>query len=247
MVLNQALVENVLLHIVFSSISGLLLCAAGGVVLSRDKSARLNKMFLGFFAGIGIHQILDGAMTYFLFGLEDIAVANLIRDFSIAALIIGLSFGSLVALNLYYKESLFTSRNLIIWGSLTALLIIFGVIGDYVIISEGYYGDHNPSTIREILGWIGITGSFLVFSLVIIVFLLLLVRGIVDSTVQRKIIGITIGFILINLVVFLFDIAFVFPLFLEIIAQPVLHFLVHSIALVGGIVTIAVLWSPMSS
>jgi hypothetical protein len=245
LVLNQVLSENVIFHILFSTISGLLLCVAGGVVLSRDKSARLNKMFLGFFTGIGVHQLLDGAMTYFLFGVKDTVIANLIRDFSIVAFIIGLSFGSLVALNLYYKESLFTSSNLLIWGSLTALLIVFGVIGDYVILG-GYYGD-QPSKIRELLGWIGITGSILVFSAIIVIFLFLLIRELVDITIQKKIIGITLGFVLINLVVFLFDISFVFPLFREIIAQPVLHFLAHSIALLGGILTIAVLWSPMSS
>lgn len=245
MVLQQVLSENVILHILFSSISGFLLFVAGGVVLSRDKSARLNKMFLGSFTGIGMHQLLDGAMAYFLFGQKDTVIANLIRDFSILALIIGLSFGALVALNLYYKESLFTSTNLLIWGSLTALLVVFGVIGDYVILG-GYYGD-QPSKIRELFGWVGITGSILVFSALIIIFMFLLIRELVDTTVQKKIIGITLGFVLINFVVFLFDTSFVFPLFLEVIAQPVLHFLTHSIALLGAIMTIAVLWTPMSS
>ncbi|MFX0123088.1 MAG: hypothetical protein ACFFAE_05580 [Candidatus Hodarchaeota archaeon] len=249
MALNQVLSQNVLLHIIFSSISGLLLCVAGGVVLSRDRSARLNKMFLGFFAGIGLHQVFDGIMTYFLFGLEDINVANIFRELSIVSLILGLSFGSLVALNLYYKETLFTSTKLLIWGSLTGLLIIFGIIGDYVTLVEsgGYgYGDHTPSKIRELFGWLGITGSFLIYSGIIVIFLFLLIREVVDTRVQRKIIGITVGFILINLVMFFFDISFVFPLFGEMIAQPVLHFLIHSIALIGGILTIIVLWSPMS-
>jgi hypothetical protein len=129
-------------------------------------------------------------------------------------------------------------------------LIVFGIIGDYVTLvgSGGYgYGDHTPSKIRELLGWIGITGSILIYSGIIIVFLFLLVREVVDSRVQRKILGIIGGFILINAVVFFFDIAFVFPLFAQIIAEPILHFLVHSIALLGGILTIAVLWYPMSS
>ncbi|MFX1249311.1 MAG: hypothetical protein ACFFBQ_18110, partial [Promethearchaeota archaeon] len=111
--LNQILSENVLLHILFSSVSGLLLCGAGGVVLSRDKSARLNKMFLGFFMGIGLHQLLDALMTYFLFGPKNTNIANIVREFSIISLILGLSFGSLVALNLYYKETLFTPTKLL--------------------------------------------------------------------------------------------------------------------------------------
>ncbi|MFW9906051.1 MAG: hypothetical protein ACFFFH_17140 [Candidatus Thorarchaeota archaeon] len=250
MSLNQVLSYNILLHVIFSFISGLLLCIAGGVVLSRDKSSRLNKMFLGFFSGVGLHQIFDGIMTYYLFGLEDINVANIARDVSIVTLILGLSFGSLVALNLYYKETLFTTEKLLLWGSLTVVLIIFGVIGDYVTLigSGGYgYGDHTPGKIRELLGWIGITGSILIYSGIIVIFLFLLVREVVDSRVQKKILGIITGFILINAVVFFFDIAFVFPLFAQIMAVPILHFLVHLIALLGGILTIAVLWSPMSS
>ncbi|MHA2226462.1 MAG: hypothetical protein ACXAC8_14730 [Candidatus Hodarchaeales archaeon] len=244
MALNQVLSENVLLHIIFSSTSGLLLCVAGGVVLSRGRSQRLNKMFLGFFSGIGLHQVFDAIMNYFLFGPKDINLANILRDLSIISLIIGLSFGSLVALNLYYKETLFTSTKLLIWGSLTSILILFGIIGDYVTLG-GYYD--QPSTIREIFGWIGITGSILIYSGIIVVFLTLLTREIVDTRVQRKIIGITVGSILINLVAFFFDVSFAFPLFREIIAQPIFHFLVHLIALIGGIITIAVLWSPISS
>ncbi|UCG00351.1 MAG: hypothetical protein JSW11_11950 [Candidatus Heimdallarchaeota archaeon] len=250
MALNQILSYNILLHVIFSSISGLLLCVAGGVVLSRDRSARLNKMFLGFFTGIGLHQVFDGIMTYFLFGLEDINNANIVRELSIVTLILGLSFGSLVALNLYYKETLFTSTKLLIWGSLTVLLIIFGIFGDYVTLVEtgGYgYGDHEPGKIRELFGWIGITGSILIFSGIIVVFLFLLIREVVDTRVQRKIIGITVGFILINLVVFFFDISFAFAPFSAVIAQPILHFLIHLIALLGVIITITVLWSPMSS
>lgn len=250
MTLTQVFSSNVLLHIIFSSISGLSLCIAGGVVLSRDRSARLNKMFLGFFTGIGLHQIFDGIMTYFLYGVEDINVANIVRELSIVSLILGLSFGSLVALNLYYKETLFTTRKLLLWGSLTVVLVIFGIIGDYVTLvgSGGYgYGDHTPSKIRELLGWIGITGSILIYSGIIVIFLFLLVREIVDSRVQRKILGILVGFILINLVVFFFDIAFTFPLFAQIIAEPILHFLIHLLALLGGLLTIGVLWSPMSS
>jgi hypothetical protein len=127
--------------------------------------------------------------------------------------------------------------------------MLFGILGDYVTLvgSGGYgYGDHQPSKIRELLGWIGITGSILIFSGIILVFLFLLIREVVDTRVQRKIIGITVGFILINLVVFFFDISFAFSLFGEMIAQPILHFLIHSVALLGGIITIGVLWSPMS-
>jgi hypothetical protein len=244
LVLTQVLSENVFLHILFSSLSGLLLCVAGGVVLSREKNARLNKMFLGFFAGIGLHQLMDGLMTYFLFGQEDLSLSNLFRDLSIIALIVGLCFGSLVALNLYYKESLLSSTNLIIWGSLTLLLIIFGLIGDSVI-PGGYYD--QPSKNRELLGWIGITGSILVFSAIIVLFLFLLIRDLVDSTIRQKVSGILLGFVLINVVVFFFDISFVFPLFREIIGQPVLHFLTHSIALLGGLLTVGILWSPLSS
>jgi hypothetical protein len=207
-------------------------------------------MFLGFFTGIGLHQIFDGIMTYYLFGLEDVNVANIIRELSIITLILGLSSGSLVALNLYYKETLFTSTKLIVWGSLTVILIIFGIIGDYVILVEtgGYgYGDHEPGKIREFFGWIGITGSILIFSAIIVVFLFLLIREVVDTRVQRKIIGITVGFILINLVVFFFDISFAFSQFGAIIGQPIFHFLIHSIALLGALLNIIVLWSPMSS
>lgn len=250
MALNQVLSYNILLHIVFSFISGMLLCIAGGVVLSRDRNARLNKMFLGFFTGVGLHQIFDGIMTYYLFGLEDINVANIVRELSIITLILGLSSGSLVALNLYYKETLFTSTKLLIWGSLTVILIVFGVIGDYVTLVEtgGYgYGDHEPGKIRELFGWIGITGSILIFSGIIVIFLFLLIREVVDTRVQRKIFGITVGFILINLVVFFFDISFAFAPFGAIIAEPIFHFLIHSVALLGALLTIIVLWSPMSS
>jgi hypothetical protein len=182
--------------------------------------------------------------------VEDINVANIVRELSIVSLILGLSFGSLVALNLYYKETLFTTTKLLIWSSLTVVLIIFGIIGDYVTLvgSGGYnYGDHTPSKIREFLGWIGITGSILIYSGIIIFFLFLLVRDLVDSRVQRKILGILVGFILINVVVFFFDIAFAYPLFAQIIAEPFFHLLAHTIALLGGLLTIGVLWTPMSS
>jgi hypothetical protein len=245
MAVAQALAENVLLHVIFSFASGILLGIAGGVVLSRDKDLRLNQMFLGFFVGIGGHQILDGLMTYFLFGPKDIGIADLVRDFSIIFLIIGLSFGALVALNLYYGSNLFVTNNLIIWGGITSLLLIGGVIGDSVILG-GYYGD-QPSKIRDIFGWIGITGSIFLYSIIIIVFLSLLIRNVVDSKVQQKVMGITIGFFLINLIVFSFDISFVFPLFRDIIAIPFFHFCVHLIALVGGFITVVVLWTPIQS
>jgi hypothetical protein len=245
MAVAQALAENVVLHIVFSFSSGILLGIAGGVVLSRDRTSRLNQMFLGFFVGIGGHQLLDGVMTYFLIGLNDLGLASLFRDLSLAFLIIGLSFGALVALNLYYGQSVMKSNYLIIWGAFTLLLVIGGLVGDTVLLG-GYYGD-IPSKTRDTLGWIGITGSLVIFSLIIIGFLVLLIRGVVDKTVQQKIIGIITGFTLINVVVFFFDIAFVVPLFQEIISTPLLHFLAHLIALIGGFINVAVLWSPMRS
>jgi hypothetical protein len=245
MAVTQAFDQNVLLHIIFSSVSGILLGMAGGVVFSRDRNSRLNQMFLGFFFGIGGHQILDGIMTYFLFGPNDEQMANLFRDFSILSLIFGLSFGALIGFNLYYGSDLFTKNNLVIWAVFTIILMLGGIFGDNVSLG-GYYGDQASKT-RNILGWIGITGSFFLYSTIIIVFLALMVKNVVDSKVRQKLIGITTGFFLINLVVFFFDISFVFPLFRDIIKAPLYHFLVHLIAVIGGFLTVGVLWTPMRS
>ncbi|MHA2295831.1 MAG: hypothetical protein ACXADA_07410 [Candidatus Hodarchaeales archaeon] len=242
--LAQTLPTNVMLHILFSFVSGSLLCLSGVVVFSRNKSSRSNQMFLGFFGGIGLHQILDGIMTYFLFGPKDTVFSNLFRDFSIGFLILGLNFGALAVLTIYYgDESLFVMNKLVPWMIILVPILIGGIIGDNVLLG-GYYGD-QPSKTRDIFGWIGITGAFIVYSAIIALFLIFLAINVVDSTVQKKILGLIVGFLMIISVIFSFDISFVFPLFQQLIISPLAHLLVHLVALLGGLITVFVLWSPL--
>ncbi|MFX0183080.1 MAG: hypothetical protein ACFE95_08370 [Candidatus Hodarchaeota archaeon] len=245
MALLISLETNILLHIILSSISGLVLGIAGGLVFTRKKEERLNQLFLGFFVGIGLHQILDAGMTYFLFVLEDIDVSNLLRDFSIIFLIFGLNFGALAVLLIYYgDQSFFNIYRIVPWFVIVGLLALGGILGDNVL--PGGYG-HQPGKQRELIGWIGITGAFIIYSIIIVLFLVLLFVGVVDKTIQKKFLGLISGFLMINAVVFCLDISFIVPLFQQIIMNNLTHVLVHVIALVGGLITVVVLWSPMKS
>ncbi|MFX0152430.1 MAG: hypothetical protein ACFFAJ_16705 [Candidatus Hodarchaeota archaeon] len=246
MALLESLEPNVLLHIIASSVSGFVLGVAGGVVFTRKKDSRLNQLFLGFFVGIGLHQIFDAGMTYFHIGLNDIDVSNLLRDFSILFLILGLNFGALAVLTIYFgDQSLFKANRLVPWFIIVGLLVLGGILGDNLLLG-GYYGD-QPGKQRELIGWLGITGAFIVYSAIIVLFLVLLIIGIVDRTVQKKFVGLIAGFLMIITVVFCFDISFVFPLFQEIIKNSFGHLLTHAVALLGALITVIVLWSPMKS
>ncbi|MFX0173163.1 MAG: hypothetical protein ACFE9L_14800, partial [Candidatus Hodarchaeota archaeon] len=59
--------------------------------------------------------------------------------------------------------------------------------------------------------------------------------------------GLIAGFLMIITVVFCFDISFVFPLFQEIIMNSLGHLLMHAVAILGALITVIVLWSPMKS
>jgi hypothetical protein len=237
------------LHILLSILSGLVLIGVGILNVSRNRTVRLNQIFFAFFVFIALYQIFDALMVY-LGASSDNLVLNLVRDLSIASLVLGLGAGALSGMMIHYGEDIFfEQRNLLTGLAIVGILIFLGILGDSSNISGGgglYGGSGTHAEIsRDAIGWIGITGSFIVFSGILIYTLITLLPKI-DSELRSRVIRLLLGFIFVIGLLFLFDIAFEFEFVSQgFMGDSIMHFLMHEVIVLGVLFVLSAFWTPL--
>lgn len=248
-------------HVVLSSVSGIIFLIIGCIALLRNRNNRLNQISLGFFAFPGSYQIFDALLVFYGANPNsDINVLNLLRDISIGALIIGLAFGALVSLIISYGENvIFNKKFLIIYIIGVLVLLLGGIFGDFI--SKEIASNEmlpilaiaNSSNVyieinRNAIGWIGISGSFILFTSIIMYELIILLRETSDIILRKKILSLLIGFLLSISILFLFDISFAFS-FIEqnLLGIFELHFLMHLGVILGSLLVLSAFLTPTSA
>ena len=229
-------------HILLSPLSGILLVIAAVFVLLRDPKYRINQYFMVFLAGLGLYQIFDGFMYQALFIDGNNELSNLLRDLSLASLIIGLSFGAIASITIYYGEEYFSSPTRIVPALLGVVVLILGS----VFFDSTRLTPERTQT-RDVIGWAAMLATFLVLGTLIVLYPIKLLQNVVDPNVQTKIKQLAIGLFLIIFVLFLFDIAFVVTLILTLVANDFIHLVVHLLVLGGAVVCVKVLSEPLQS
>ncbi|MHA2362690.1 MAG: DUF7282 domain-containing protein [Candidatus Hodarchaeales archaeon] len=251
---SSLITDSKSLHIIFSFLSGIFLIVIGLMNLSRNFKNRLNQVFLGFYAGIGNFQIFDALLVFSDVGVS-LQVNNLLRDISIASLIIGLGFGVLGVLIIQYGEDFIFQKNIVFTSLITIMiLLIVSLLGDDIGISTnsgGTYGDAgagaHTATFRNEYGWLGITSSFVLFSGIIIYSLFTLLRK-AERDLKIKLLRILIGFTLAISMLFLFDIAFVFEFVQKgFMGDFFIHILGHLGVVIGNLLILSAYWTPLKN
>lgn len=246
-------------HVVLSSISGIIFLIVGIIALFRDKNNILNQIACGFLGFPGGYQIFDAILVYYsASSTANLEILNFLRDISILFLIIGLAFGALVSLIIRYGvDAVLTKKFIFSGGVLVVVLLLGGIFGDAIIkeinpaestqpglfiaSSTGEYAE--PS--RNMFGWIGITGSFILFTAIILYELVALIRETTEVVLKNKIIRLVIGLVLSISLIFLFDISFAFDIVRQgFIGIFVIHFLMHIGIIVGSLLVLSAFYNP---
>lgn len=239
------------LHIILSILSGVVLISVGLINITRNFSIRLNQIFFVFFLFIALYQIFDALLVYLGINSDNL-VLNTVRDLSILFLVLGLAAGAFSGLMIHYGEDIFfEQRNLGIGLAIILSLLILGLLGDSVMIDEsgsgGAYGGSGAhiATDRSPIGWIGITGSFLIFSGIIVYTLVTLLPK-VDNQLKTRILRLLAGFLLAIILLFLFDVAFAFEFISEgFMGDSIFHFLMHETIVLGVLFVLSAFWTPV--
>ncbi|MHA2339003.1 MAG: hypothetical protein ACXACX_16985, partial [Candidatus Hodarchaeales archaeon] len=139
--------------------------------------------------------------------------------------------------------------NLLTGLAIVGILIFLGILGDSSNISGGgglYGGSGTHAEIsRDAIGWIGITGSFIVFSGILIYTLITLLPKI-DSELRSRVIRLLLGFIFVIGLLFLFDIAFEFEFVSQgFMGDSIMHFLMHEVIVLGVLFVLSAFWTPL--
>ena len=222
------------LHVVFSISSGLLLIIAGAYLLYRKKESMISRFFSLFYMGLGLYQIFDGVFTFFYFISKNLFLANLSRDLSLMSLVAGLNFGALSVLVIYYgQEKVFQKQLLLGDGILLLFMFLGAVFGDY--------STEFVPKVRTPFGWIAIIGAFILFSFILVAFIILLMKNSVVA-VRNKLLQLLVGYLILVITLFAFDISFLITdIQVYILANPYYHFLMHVVALLGGFIMLLTL------
>jgi membrane-bound metal-dependent hydrolase YbcI (DUF457 family) len=230
-------------HIFSGLLTGLLLILVGLITLSRNKNNRVNQAFLGFFVGLGLHFGLDS--TLFIFQELPIESLNLLRDLSLLCLILGLSIGAFATVIIHYGEgSVINPRVLIPWTLGTLLSAFLGIIND-TLKSGDHHAEAHFEYNRSLLGWIGITGIAIVFSLLIVYNLLILIRE-SETDFRLRLLKMISGFILIIVLTLTFDTGSAIDI-LEVLTEDlIVHLSMHLGIIIGSIVILNAFWTPLT-
>ncbi len=233
-------------HVIFSIFSAILIQIAAILILSRNKHSKTNQFFFAFLTGVGLHQFFDALMVIGIIILNNNTFANFFKDLSISALIVGLSFGALAVLLIFYGEKILAQNIQIGWWIFTLVFTLLGVLGDYVkTATTSYY--YIPGKTRTEIGWIGVLVPVVVFTAIILIYLAMLSIQAVEPALKKRLILMLIGFIFIIAIVMLFDTAFVNPSFAQFISDNIRHFIAHLIAIIGGFILVYAVWNPLKA
>ncbi|MFX0211026.1 MAG: hypothetical protein ACFFDT_33920 [Candidatus Hodarchaeota archaeon] len=230
-------------HIFSGLLTGLLLILVGFITLSRNKNNRVNQAFLGFFSGLGLHFCLDSIL--FIFQELPIESLNLLRDLSILFLILGLSIGALATIIIHYGEgSIINPRVLIPWTLGTIFIAFLGVINDSLK-SGDHHADAHFEYNRSLLGWIGITGIAIVFTILIVYNLLILIRD-SEKDFRLRLLKMISGFILIIVLTVAFDTGSAIEILEVLTENLIIHLSMHLGIIFGSILILNAFWTPLT-
>jgi hypothetical protein len=234
-----------ILHIIFSFISAFILVLVGIINFTRNKTNKLNQIFLGFYLFIGLFQFFDALLI--LLGTDiEIQFANLIRDFIITSLILGLAFGVLGVLLIYFGENFVFSKNTVLFElSSLSILLIISLFSDSVNvvsggIGYGSLGAHVQPTRTE-LGWI-IISSYYLLSLTIIIVVLgkLLMDKNTEPELKNKLLRLLLGLVLSISFLLIFDLSFAIQEIVNIVLNNyIIHFFAHAVIVLGALLILS--------
>lgn len=239
-----------MIHSTLNLVSGFLLIIIGIIAILRNKKARTNQFIAGFFFSLAVYEFFDGFTAAFHKD-PSLDLLNGLRDVAIAFLILSLSFALLTVLVINYGENVILKpERLIIGGGVVAAFIVLGILGDS---QQGMMGmgdgmAMNMIVNRNELGFIGITGSILFFSTLIIILLLVPIKNIDDDAAKSKLMQLFSGFLLIITVVFILDLRLIIPEIGTVIIQnDWFHILLHVILFTGELIILRVFWIPLNA
>lgn len=229
-------------HIILGTISGFIFITVGLLNLVRHRRNRIDQIFFGFFAFIALSQIFDALLVWFSASSVDEALLNLLRDISLVSLLLGLGCAAFTGTILHFgEERVFSRKYLMFEGVLTGLILFLGIFGDYMTSEEqsGTGGLHFAIE-RDILGWTGISGAFLIFSLIFLISLISLIPS-AERDLKISLLKLITGFVLSVPVLFLFDISFAVPFVRQRLVEDYLINFVMRFAIVLG--ALSVFWA----